>query len=247
MPEENIAEQAEQPRQTVQAGPNIGSLSDAFEMTLTNYINMRNRLYRKQKFSEIILIYYSFMLILNSLTLKYFVYNSDLPSYFGIALSILILTYSLINNASGYAIRVYKIDRAIVKLKKLRRDDSIDDLYRKKQYYEIIDNNEMREDIDFFETLCQRCRKFGCYFVRCKILFQKCRKYRNIENISQNICAHDKNLIRYIGEINPFLLFISSCMSIIKDIFLLLLPFLMFGLCVAPPKWLLESLKAVSH
>lgn len=62
MQEENISENQLHPD-----GPKFNNcnLDYRFELTLTNYINMRNRLYRRQKFSEIILVYYSFMLILN--------------------------------------------------------------------------------------------------------------------------------------------------------------------------------------
>ena len=245
-------EQAKNPEQTKQAKKleqTISSFYDALETTLSNYINMRNRIYRQQSFSELILIYYSFMLILNSLTLKYFIYNSELSSYFGIALSILILTYSLINNASGYAVRVYDIDRAILKLRKLRRGDPRDIEKIKNVYYEIMDNCEMREDIDFFETLCKRCRKFGCHFIYYKILFHKCSKNIDpLDNINQkHTCTYDKNLIRYFGEINTFLLLASNTMAIMKYIFLLILPLLMFALCVAPPEWLIHSLKLTSH
>ena len=82
--------------------------------TQSNYANMIKRLSRKQKISNLVLIYYSIFLIVNTLTGKYFpqYFNTELSEYFGIILSVVMLAYSLINNSSNYAVRISDVEIA---------------------------------------------------------------------------------------------------------------------------------------
>ena len=59
-------------------------------MTLTNTVNLNNRIKKRDLFSNSILIYYSIFLIVYSITGKYFAdyFNTTLAEYFNLILSI---------------------------------------------------------------------------------------------------------------------------------------------------------------
>lgn len=131
--------------------------------TQSNYANMIKRLSRKQKISNIVLIYYSIFLIINTLTGKYFpnYFNSELAEYCGIILSVVMLAYSLINNSSNYAVRISNIEESLNSLKTIKRrlsDKNLNECIKK--YNKVADSTERREDVDFFITVKHLCKEF---------------------------------------------------------------------------------------
>ncbi len=131
--------------------------------TQSNYANMIKRLSRKQKISNLVLIYYSIFLIVNTLTGKYFpqYFNTELSEYFGIILSVVMLAYSLINNSSNYAVRISDIEESLNQLKTIKRslsEENLDECISK--YNKVADSTERREDVDFFITVKHLCKEF---------------------------------------------------------------------------------------
>ena len=141
---------------------------EIIEMSLNNSINMKKRLSSNNKFADFTLVYYSFFLIFFSLIDIIFpkFFNDSWYTLLNISLSIILLIYSLENKNSRYVERIDKQEKTINLLKTLKRNESllIEDL--KKEYNKIIDNTEMREDVDFHYTLKSLCKEKGVYFWR---------------------------------------------------------------------------------
>lgn len=122
------------------------------EKTLNNYVNMKKRLEMNNMFSNFILTYYSISLIIYSITPKYFKnYNSHLSEYFSLIFSIVLLAFSLVNSNAKYTERIKKLHDSINKLKTLKREQYTEEF--KSKYDEIVNNNEMRKDQDFYITI----------------------------------------------------------------------------------------------
>lgn len=135
---------------------------DICEVTLSNYANMKKRLNRRDSTSKFILIYYSIVLIVYTLTNKYFPdnYNSILGEYFSIILSIVLLAYSLINNNARYSERIRSLEESINGIKTIKRSLSTENLDQQKEKYNtIVDRTEMRKDVDFFNTVKSICKR----------------------------------------------------------------------------------------
>ena len=134
------------------------------DVTQSNYANMIKRLERRYKVSNYILIYYSIFLIIMTLTTHYFpgYFHAKLGEYFGVILSIVVLAYSLINNSANYPVRIADVERALNKIKTIKRElneESIECC--KEKYYAVTDATERRDDMDFFITVVNLCKARG--------------------------------------------------------------------------------------
>ena len=133
------------------------------DVTQNNYANMIKRLERRYKVSNYALIYYSIFLIIMTLTAHYFprYFHAKLGEYFGVILSIVVLAYSLINNSANYSVRIADVERALNKIKTIKRElneESIETC--KKNYNAVTDATERRDDMDFFITVENLCKAY---------------------------------------------------------------------------------------
>lgn len=193
------------------------------EVTLNNYINIKKRLKRREVFSNNILIYYSIFLIICSLTSKFFSlhFNTTLGEYFGIVISVVLLAFSLINNNARYSERIRNMEKSINELKTLKRlsnSISVDEFM--KIYDNIVDNSEMREDVDFFITVKHLCKQnnISCF-----------------TNPKKIILDNDESLIKlknYLCEINSKIEQGKIIIEYIWYLLLFLAPIVIFLICI---------------
>lgn len=192
------------------------------DVTLSNYANMEKRLSFLKTFSNIMLIYYSIFLIINTISSKYFIfYNAELAEYLGLIISVTMLAFSVVNNYSNYAQRIEKVTESINKLKTLKRtinDETFNAESFSKEYYEITDTTELRSDSDFFLTTKQLCKEKG-------ILWTK--KPSNIK-IDDELTDKIK---KYLSEINRFVLTFKLILTFILESALIIFPIFTFVLC----------------
>lgn len=140
------------------------------DMTQCNQANMLKRLARISKFSNFVLIYYSIVLIIYALTVIYFpkCYNGNLSGYFSIIISVVILVFSIINGNSKYSERIKMTESTMNAIKSLKRELTDENLSAKTdEYNKLIDRMDYRAEVDFFNTLRQRCKEYNirwyCY------------------------------------------------------------------------------------
>lgn len=190
-------------------------------LTLSNYSNMNKRLEHKKKIAETILVYYSVAIIILSITAKYFpnFVNADIAEYFGIVCSIVLLAYSLVNNTAKYDRRIAECQRVINGVKTLKREINADIETFKDKYYRLIDNVEIRDDIDFFRTLKQQCKEANVHFWNVKLK----------DASKSDELAELKN---HLSEINIPIILCRIVLMYLTDAILLLLPIVVFLLCV---------------
>ncbi|MCJ8342914.1 MAG: SLATT domain-containing protein [Cetobacterium sp.] len=132
----------------------LDALRKILKITLQNYINMKKRLIGKNEFSKFVLTYYSIFLIVLGISGKYLEkYNENLSNYTGILLSVILLAYSIVNSNSNYEIRIYKLEKAINELKTLARKRNVEEEEFTNCYDRIVNSTEMRDDIDFYNTV----------------------------------------------------------------------------------------------
>lgn len=184
------------------------------EITTENYINMKKRLSIKDKFSKFILTYYSIFLIFLGVSGNYIkTYDKTLSDYTGILLSIILLAYSLVNSNSCYEIRVYKLEKIINELRRLRRKKSITSEEFAKNYDSIIINGEMREDRDFYITVKELYKKRG----EKKITFL----------INGNVLQGNENLKKYRDQLSITRNFIQNGFEFIQKLVILSIPIIL--------------------
>lgn len=177
---------------------------------------MWRRLSINSSISNIILIYYSIFLIVNSLILVFFkdIYNKNISDFSSIVISVVLLVYSLINSKAAYIQRIEKTQEVINKLKSLKRRIKNKDIMDiKNRYDEIANNAEVRSDLDFFRTIKQLCKK-------------KNISWRKIPTDSDYEKIRD-----YLSEINPYLLNIKVILIFIIHIIIFILPVIVLILC----------------
>lgn len=192
-------------------------------VTLSNYTNMEKRLSFLKSFSNIMLIYYSIFLIINTITSKYFsFYNAVLAEYLGLIISVTMLAFSVVNNYSNYAQRIEKITDSINKMKNIKRTINEDDFNPKEfsaLYNEITDNTEVRSDSDFFLTIKQLCKDNNIPWMI------KPSKI-NVKN------EMGEKIKSYLSEINRINLTLKSIFKIFLECCLILLPIFAFVICI---------------
>lgn len=190
-------------------------------LTLSNYSNMNNRLVHKKKIAEAILVYYSVAIIILSVTAKYFpnCINGDVAEYFGIVCSVVLLAYSLVNNTAKYDQRIAECQKVVNGVKTLKREINVSDIGKfKEKYYALIDNAEVRDDIDFFRTLKQQCKEENICFL-------------NPGQKNSNDSVELAELKNHLSEINIFVILLRIAVMYLTDAILLLLPVAIFVLC----------------
>lgn len=224
-------------------------------MTITqdNYANIIKRLERKSKISNIILIYYSIFLIMCTLTTKYFPkrFNCTLSEYFSLLLSVIVLAYSLVNNNANYAIRIKNVEKSLNKMKDMKRkleEKSNEELKEMiNQYNELTDATERREDVDFFRTIKNLCKKEGISYIRrTKKCFNSNKRYvynKDLVEICADIYENEEKALseenQKIIEINDYLCEINvwyqSLLIILEYgmyLFLFVTPIVLFFYCL---------------
>ena len=225
------------------------------DVTQSNYANQLTRLSKDAKRADFILIYYSLALIIYSLSVKFYpsLFDETWISYSSIILSIVVLIYSIINSKAAYPKRIRKIQKALNKIKGLKREvgdlPNLTDCHRssesknadpcddcghkqicsqleslKKEYDDLVSSTEVREDIDFYHTICQLCKKYGLnpYTGKFKVTPQNI----NLEDPTIN------ELLGYISENHPVKNGLYSAYTSFWHFFLWLIPILIFVVSV---------------
>lgn len=169
----------------------IEKWQEIMNVTQMNYSNMLRRLEIKSKISNYILIYYSIFLITISLACKYFPdkFDNSFVEYFNIMLSVIVLAYSLINDNANYRERIVNIEKSLNEVKDIRRkldDNNFRILIR--DYNDIVNKTEKREDRDFYHTINQLKEK-----------------YRSIEEYGNSDEQYEKQLKRWKKKVNDYL------------------------------------------
>lgn len=194
---------------------------EIMELSLNNYINMRKRLHNRKKFADFILMYYSFLLIFFSLINVIYIdfFNSKFFNLTTISLSIILLVFSSENKSSRYAERTSNLDESINLLKTLKRNENEKDLDElQKRYNEIVDNTEMREDIDFHHTLKSLCKKENIDFWNGK----KLKGFESYNNDKER--EMHSQIKRYISEHNSFYYSQVKCVINLLKVITIILP-----------------------
>lgn len=199
----------------------LKSARKILRVTLQNYIHMKKRLISKSEFSKFVLTYYSIFLIILGISGKYLDgYNDNLSNYTSILLSIVLLAYSIVNGNSEYEIRIYKLEKTINDLKLLSRKKEISEAEFVKSYDIVVNATEMREDIDFINTVKSMYRK----------------KEENIFKFIFGLKVKNENedLKRYRADINIFSYFINV-------IFLYGIRLIILGIPIVLLLWILST------
>lgn len=156
------------------------------DITQSNYANQIKRISKDSKRADFILIYYSLSLIIYSLSVKFYpdLFDEDWTSYSSIILSIIVLVYSIINSKAQYPERIHSLEKALNKTKWIKREvgslpgdgpqncslscpecqkvengpcAKLDAL--KKEYDDLVNSTEIRDDIDFYYTIQHLCKQ----------------------------------------------------------------------------------------
>lgn len=202
------------------------------DTTQSNYANMIKRLSRKNKVSNLVLIYYSIFLIITTLTSKYFplYFNSKLGEYFGVILSVIVLAYSLVNNSANYAVRIANIEESLNKLKTVKRsleDRELEECVR--EYNEITDNTERRDDVDFFITVKHLCNEYDIDWLTKK---RKKRMNKQSKRKNDEYKKQEEVVNNYISEINVWAEEGKIISEFIWNTILFAVPLVIFFVCI---------------
>ena len=210
------------------------------DRTQSNYANQLKRLIRSENRSNFILIYYSLFLIISPLTAKFYpnLFDEQWISYSGIILSTVVLIYSIVNSKADYTNRISKIQAALNTVKTLKREvgglqysqaievsengTQLNEFERiKKKYDEIVCSTEVRDDLDFFQTIRQLCKRYGLNHMNGK-------KKTNYDNNSSN--DEIEEVLGYIAEINPLLQWFKIIIISLFHIIIYLIPIVILGI-----------------
>lgn len=149
----------------------IYSIKRDIEFTSANYAQMYKRLKINDTASRFFVVYYSVFSIIYGLFPLFFEHKIvSLPvlNFLTISLSIIVLIASLLISFAQYGERSKKIMNGLDQLKHLKKCLQYDDYsskseeslnYKKliKKYHKIVDNVELRSDLDYFHT----CKEFN--------------------------------------------------------------------------------------
>ena len=229
-----------------------------FNLTLSNYSNMDRRLRHQKEVADTILIYYSLAAIFLTITVKYYpnLMEATWGEFWNLILSIVILTYSLINNSANYEQRLQNVNRVINAINKLKRDmDDVDEERLKKiktEYSQIMKGAEQRSEVDFLNTLKQQCREQGIAWLKSEKLNEKIeeinakidKKIEEIKNYKQDEKQYDEiskelneyrllkeqldSTKQYLSEVNIVSTEARIIFGWIKDIVLFAIPIFIF-------------------
>ena len=238
------------------------------DRTQSNYANQLKRLSLDERRSNFILIYYSIMLIICSLSVKFYPDFFDVTwiSYSNIILSMIVLIFSIVNSKADYTNRIAKIQNALNTVKRLKRElgclpelveevssasstnsdlpqsenstpsqqvstplpseitaENIDKFeHLKKEYDSVVSSTEVRDDLDFFQTIRHLCKRYGLNHLN--------------GNLKKGFADNDENrevieeIKGYISEINPLVQWAKIIYLAIFHAFLYLVPLIILGL-----------------
>lgn len=199
----------------------------------SNYAYQLKRLSKNDKRANFILIYYSLSLVVYNLTLKYFpsLLNADMASYFGVVLSVIVLIYSIINSNSRYPERITAVQQGLNKMKSLKRRLGLEGEFDnvREEYEKVVNSIEIRDDIDFYYTVCHLCKVYGI----------DCFTGKDVKNPPDSLPKNKgditeiKNEIRgYISELYPVSQEIYIISLKVWHVLLYLAPVLIFLFCM---------------
>ena len=202
-----------------------------------NYANQYKRLSKNDKRASYIVVYYSIVLIVYALSVHYYPkwFDSTWINYCNTIISIIVLVYSIINSKADYANRASKASESLNKVKGLKR--RLGRLKAKPQEspeqksewekefnviieeYSILSSSvEVRDDLDFYYTICSLCKKYGISILGAKA--------NNSEGNPNNEAI--KELNGYIAENAPFMQWVHVNVLRIWHLILYLAPILIF-------------------
>ena len=196
---------------------------DIMDTTQSNYSNMLKRLNMRKSFSNFVITYYSIALIVYSLTAEFFpkIFDVKLSSYFNIILSVVVLTYSLIIANAKYSERIHAAEKVMNEVKAKKRELEDGNVQEKRREYEIIMSKaEYRSEVDFFQTLKQRCKKKGVCWMRYN------KDLENMENKEEAEKLRD-----YLSENFPLTQQMKIFFQYIWEGVIVLVPVVLFMIC----------------
>ena len=199
----------------------------------SNYAYQLKRLSRNDQRANFILIYYSLSLVVYNLTVKYFpsLLNEDITSFFSIVLSIVVLIYSIVNSNSRYPMRVAAVQQGLNKMKSLKRKIKLAGEFDKvrEEYEKVVNNIEIRDDIDFYYTVRHLCKEYGINHITGKDVKKDLASLPTTRGDVDEI----KSEIRgYISELNPLLQEMHIIEQTLWHILLYSAPVLIFLFCM---------------
>lgn len=164
------------------------SLLKEVDIMCMHYSNLLKRINVRKKFSDFIMVYYSVVLIIYSISnISYEEYfDGKLLTYMSLIISILLLVYSLINSSENFSKRVRDAEYTERNLRKLKRElinSEVKDIENyKNEFNKFMLISEKIEDIDIFRTLKQQAKLNGIDIWRCN----KGAYGKNESNIDNN-------------------------------------------------------------
>lgn len=152
------------------------SIKRDIEFTSENYAQMYKRLKSNDTTSRFFVVYYSTVSIIYALFPLFFEERIVAPSilnFLMISLSIIVLIASLLISFAQYEERSKKIMNGLDRLKRLKKLLQYDSYFHEdgkhtdyrdfiKEYHEIVDNIELRLDLDYFHA-CKELNSRGRY------------------------------------------------------------------------------------
>lgn len=152
------------------------SIKRDIEFTSGNYAQMYKRLKANDTASRFFVVYYSTVSIIYGLFPLFFedkIVSLSMLNFLMISLSIIVLIASLLISFAQYGERSKKVMNGLDQLKRLKKLLQCDDCalendehldYREviKNYHEIVDNIELRSDLDYFHA-CKELNSRGKY------------------------------------------------------------------------------------
>lgn len=154
----------------------LESIRRDIEVTASNYAQMHERLQLRDSASKFFVTYYSVFAILFSLIPFFFgeqIANRALFDFLTISMSIVVLVVSLLISFAKYSERALQAVKALDDLKRLKKElskyteaDLWEDECKKydsyvTRYHQIVDNMELRTDIDYYRTCKMLSTKDG--------------------------------------------------------------------------------------
>lgn len=204
-------------------------LYDIMDTTQCNQANMLKRLDKKSKFGNFVMVYYSIALIVYALTAIYFpnYYDETLSGYFSIIISVVILAFSIINGNSKYSERIRATESTLNAIKALKRELTDSNIETKNaEYNKIIDTMEYRAEVDFFNTLKQRCKEYDIRWYRYKKDIKE-KKSRVSKEQEEKL----NKLNNYLSEDYPFIQQLKIIFDGVLCGVIVIMPILIFMSC----------------
>ena len=225
-----------------------------------NLANQYKRLSKNDKRASSIVVYYSIVLIVYSLSVHFYPrwFDSTWINYCNIIISIIVLVYSIINSKADYANRASRAAESLKSVKALKRRLGMlrsmrDETQEAKEtwesaFKEIIDSYtalsssvEVRDDLDFYYTIRSLCKKYGI------------SAFRNAKPVNPNNPTAQSNneaiaeLRGYIAENVPIMQWIHVAFLRVWHLMLYLAPILIFLWGFLPVKCFLTKNFPLAH